>query len=105
MAIVQTKRIGYFKISWIKGHLDKPENKHYLDIGLFTAKEVQYHIEVDKLASSKANNWTIPKKLIEASCYRMQLSALVQSMYIDIWRVAMQELDVLSEELINSIFQ
>ena len=91
--------IGFFKVSWIKGHLDKyPE---YIIQGLFIQQEADWHIECDKIASTESNKHRLPNHVQAEECaqLRIKLSLVVHSMDVDIWRCAVQHLDVVSETL------
>ena len=52
----------YFKVTWIKGHLDLPANKAYTDEGIFTEKEKEWHVITDDMATQEKtqtlHGWT-----------------------------------------------
>ena len=50
--------IGYFCITWIKGHMDK--HPEYIRDGIHTQTEADWHIECDKHAGSAAHKAGVP---------------------------------------------
>ena len=63
---VSLRPYGFFRITWIKGHLDKPEHKHYITNDIFTQEEANWHIECDKMADKGSQDPTISKNVYES---------------------------------------
>ena len=76
---------GYFRISWIKGHLDDKENQKYMDEGIFTEKEKQWHVATDDMATQEKQKYMLPDGIRTIIGCRMLLAILTQSMCIKIW--------------------
>ena len=84
---VKKRPYGFFKISWIKGHLDLAENKAYLEEGIFTEQEKYWHVQVDILATQKQQSTRASVDTNTDANLTIKLCMLVQSMYIKLWAI------------------
>ena len=91
---VNKRPYGFFRITWIKGHLDK--KRHFIDAGLFDVESMEQHKIVDEMASRQAVlhvGKTIGSRVEKGALARKKLCQLTQMMYLRIWSERLNDMN------------
>ena len=94
--LVASRGTEFYRITWIKGRLDlNPEWAQY-----YTEDEETRHQHCDILAARASADASPRGPAADALALRVELSMIVQRMYLDIWAVAIAELNVYTPEFV-----
>jgi len=91
---------NYFKVTWIKGHLDNDANKAYITANIITPKEIEWHIETDDMATVAKRPYYLSGHGEDKIFLRMEIAMLAQTSYVKIWE---KDRDTLEQETRNAL--